>query len=516
MKKLTKLVAILMAFMLVMLPTFALADTQVAKEQATMTLVKDDKADVKFGKYGEFTKSKSDFNATNKTIDITLTVKNNAEKAKQLPGEVVLLIDSSGSMDKNKVTIDGTEMTRKQAVLSAANTLINKLYEIKPDIKIGIAEYATAKDAAKRGTMDDAFVNTALTSNKDTVTSGLSNVGKHDFFTQTDIEAGIDTAKSMFSKDTTSKKYIILLTDGIPNVSLGKYASEDKHLYYYEREQFDATKKALTDATSKGYNIISGLIDMLTDTVENSVTLKESNSTSTDEEIQNMTKKEAVEYIFGTQDAPTTGMVFNVADKNIITVISENIFDALVGEVYSLTDINIDDVIPDNIYNNFNVSFISFESSVKGKGNKIDTTAPDIEYNLVHDKAAGSDTAKMWDAKYTAKNKTINLKLDVLDPQETCTLVYRLTLKDKFSSDILDKDLPTNKNVTINYSENGKAGTPVTTPKCPAVKLTIPKVAKPIPQTGTKANTIILSVVVLGTVLAIAIVSIVNYKKNSL
>lgn len=150
MKKLTKLVAILMAFMLVMLPTFALADTQVAKEQATMTLVKDDKADVKFGKYGEFTKSKSDFNATNKTIDITLTVKNNAEKAKQLPGEVVLLIDSSGSMDKNKVTIDGTEMTRKQAVLSAANTLINKLYEIKPDIKIGIAEYATAKDAAKK------------------------------------------------------------------------------------------------------------------------------------------------------------------------------------------------------------------------------------------------------------------------------------------------------------------------------------------------------------------------------
>ena len=495
MKKVVSIVAIFIISMLI--SSSVMAATTYKKSDATMKLVKDEVCDINFGKYGHFNKKKANIDLKNKVIDIDLTVVNDQEKLEKAAGEVVLLIDSSGSMEKNKVVVDGETITRREAILKAADLLVNKLYKSNDKMKIGIAEYAfynapvgsTAEEIAKQGTLEDAYINTKLTSNKETVLAGLKNVGKHDFAKRTDIEAGIKVAESMFSKDDTSKKFIVMLTDGIPNVSLGIWNNpEDNSLRYYEREQFDATKKALVDAQKAGYNIISCLIDMYSDSEANLVKLGQAEgetepgagSTSKENEILNMTKKDATKYIFGTASNPTAGKLYYIDDRKIMSTVSEDIYnDLVIVNKYALTDIVIKDVIPENVNSNF-----TYQQLTQPKVGKV-----------TFDKAS----------------RTITWTIPVLEPGVTDTFRYRLTLNETIDGSIVGINLPTNQDVEITYKENDVPGEPKHNPKCPVVLLDVPA-PKDVPQTGSNTWVIVGSSVIIA--MLISVVSFVNMKKN--
>ena len=75
MKKLLK--CSLIFVIAILFSTTVFAGTPVSSGDATMSLVKDEKAELKFGQYGTFEKAKSNIDTTNKTIDITLKVTNN-------------------------------------------------------------------------------------------------------------------------------------------------------------------------------------------------------------------------------------------------------------------------------------------------------------------------------------------------------------------------------------------------------------------------------------------------------
>ena len=112
-------------------------------------------------------------------------------------------------------------------------------------------------------------------------------------------------------------------------------------------------------------------------------------------------------------------------------------------------------------------------------------------------------------AEVNKQDNSITWTISKLDYGETATFTYRLKLKDSFDGDIIAKNLKTNKNVTINYKENGKDGEPKENDKCPVVILDVLP-SNPIPKTGT--NTFIISTLTISGVV-IAIVSIIKFKK---
>ena len=488
MKKILKCTLIFVIALL--FSTSVFAGTPVSSGDATMSLVKDEKAELKFGQYGTFEKAKSNIDTTNKTIDITLKVTNNEKPGEDQTttalkaGEVVFLIDGSRSMKVNEVTVNGTTTTREAIVINAAKQLAQKLFAANSDIKIGVVEFATSTTSSEQGTDADAKkITSSLATTLDDVNTALDTVSSDTMGSMTDLEAGLDVAESLLSTTSTSndKKYIITLTDAIPNVAIGVTPQSDGTGFTsaYDEKVFTPTKNKLVALKNSGINVMSLLINM------------------TDDEIQlstmdpKPTYKEVAEEIFGTTTEPTAGPVYYVDDETATETITNSIYNDLLETTtikasykYKLTDIVIKDTIPQNIVDNFDFSYV---------------TAPNI--GTISNAINTSDNSITWN-------------IPELNPGETATVTYRLSLKNQFDSDILNIDLPTNTNVTIDYKENGTDGPQVSSDKCPVVKLTTesPKTPDNIPKTGTNETQIFVLIIIVA---AIGTISYILYRKNN-
>ena len=230
MKRFVRLISIMIVSVL-LFSTTVFAGSPVASGDAKMKLVEDNKATLTFGKYGWFEKKMEAIDTINKTVDLSLTVKNNAEKAQAKAGQVVLLIDNSWSMSDpdNNVTVNGKETSRKQLVIDSAKKLVNELYEANSEIEIGVVEFATSKDTSKWGTMNDAkTITTKLTNKKEDALTAIATVEADTMDTRTDIQAGLRAANNLLkaSKKDLSQ-YIVVLTDAIPNVVLNGEIIDD-------------------------------------------------------------------------------------------------------------------------------------------------------------------------------------------------------------------------------------------------------------------------------------------------
>ena len=490
-----------------------------AKGDATMSLVKDEIASGTFGEqnYGSYRKEKVNFDAAKKIIDIKLTVTNNApepssheeEIPNDLPGEIVYLIDISNSMTVNEVTINGQTVSRKQAVVDAAKILTDKLFAQNKDLKVGVVGYATStqqRDPDERGTLKDAKVFTeSLVSTKEAANTAFDTAASTTMGATTDIQMGLRAAEGLFTNSTTAKKYIVLLTDGIPNVAEGvtprtypEGSGQQGFESAYDMDVFNPTKTEVKGLASKGINLVSILIHM-TDTELPISTMTEGEMRTMYEAIgkdisqagEKPTYLDVSKYIFGTTSSPIAGSVYYIPnDEDIYQYITEEVYDSLIGEPtkktvvdvpeYVLEDIVLKDYFPANIVANFDKS----ELVAASKGtitSKIDT----------------SDNSITW-------------TIGDLKPGETATYTYRLTLKDTFDSSIIGKNLPTNEKITITYKENDKDGKPVEDTRCPVVILDVtPK--KDIPQTGE--NTILYVGLAIIAVASIAVVSKVKSRK---
>ncbi len=470
MKKYFKITSLLIILLLISSVCFAA--NPVAKGDATMSLVKDDKVTTTFGKYGEFEKKMVQIDTTNKTIDISLTARNNEQLAEDKAGEVVLLVDTSNSMSTNKVSVNGEEMSRKDLVLDATEALIEKLLNSNKDIKIGVVEFATSTDPAQEGTEDDAkIVTESLTNDKDVLASAISSVREDVLGPRTDVEIGLEKAEELLatSTNTESNKYIVVLTDAVPNTARGVTID------FYTESSADPTKNKLISLQEKGINVISMLIN---------ISEREINLTGRDENATFKTYKDVANYVFGTETSPTAGPVYYINDNEVIDTVTTQIYnDLTVIDEYVLTDIVIKDYFPKNIIENFDFAYL---------------TKPEI----------GNVTAEV-----DKNDNSITWTISELKPGEEATFTYRLSLKETFASDIVGVNLPTNENITIDYKENGTPGDQIRDNRCPVVILDVPA-KKEIPQTGS--NTTIISGSLIAIAILISSISFVNYKRNNL
>ena len=77
-------------------------------------------------------------------------------------------------------------------------------------------------DVTKEGTIEDATLMQTLTTENSDVLEAIENINDTNFGSRTNIEAGLELANRNFS-GTADKEYIILISDGVPNV--GKISS---------------------------------------------------------------------------------------------------------------------------------------------------------------------------------------------------------------------------------------------------------------------------------------------------
>lgn len=468
MKKISKIIsAILLALML--LSTTILA-TSVSSEKAKLEIVENNICTINITDTAIFEKKIVDYDLEKKQITIGLKVSNNSVAPLDKPSEIVLVIDDSKSM-KETISTGGSRM---EAVTDSAKILANELLKLDT-VKLSVVSFSTGED---EGTITDATLRTKLTNSKETVSEAINKIYE-DFLqhienddptssvgVRTDIEAGITLAAEQFT-GTCENKFIILLTDGVPNISLGN------NKILYSGATATNTKNALLKLNEEGIQILS-MMTGVTDNIETQTS---------------KTYKELAEEVFGTPEKPTVGKFYYITDSEIEETVSETILNQLVApEDDILTDIDIYDYFPQSIIDNFNFEYVILP--------KIGTVTEDIDL----------------------QNNMIVWHIDRLSYGESDSLSYKLTLKDNINTEIVGVVLNTNQKVDITtekiVNENGSKKV-ITSDVTPKIKVTLEEdktiIPEPIPQTGT---TITLYVFIGISFIACIIIGIKLYVKS--
>ena len=451
-KSTKKIIFAIIAILLVISTTCLAATT--SSEKAKLEIVENNICTIKINDFATFEKKIVDYNLEKKELTIGLSIKNTAEVVTNAPFEVVLVIDNSLSMIENKVT---TDTTRLKAVTDSAKKLTEKLFE-NENMKVAFVSFSTGDN---EGTITDAKLRTKLTSDSRAVLSSINEIATDT--TQgprTNIDAGLQVAKTCFS-ETENNKYIILLTDGVPNTAVGGPT------FTYSADTATKTKATLQSIDKEGINIISAMIGLNEAVVEPSTGL---------------TYKYLAEEVFGTNEKPTVGKFYYVPDANIEKSICETIFSNIVDTtINTLTNIDIYDYFEQEIVDNFNFEYVT--SPNWGK------VSADIDL----------------------QNNCIVWHIDELKPQTSGSLSYKLTLKDNIDSSIINLVLNTNKKVDITANEikTDDGSNVVSSTITPKVKVTLPQdttiADKNIPQTGDTIAPMIITTIALITCIIIGI-----------
>lgn len=451
-KKFKKISLAILAILIIISTTCFAATT--SSEKAKLEIVENNICTIKINDFATFEKKIVDYNLEKKELTIGLNIKNTAEVVQNAPYEVVLVIDNSLSMTENKVA---TDTTRLKAVTDSAKKLAEKLFENK-NMKVAVVSFSTGDN---EGTITDAKLRKGLTSSSTEVLSSINEIATDTKQgPRTNIDAGLQIARTCFSKEENNK-YIVLLTDGVPNTAVGGPT------FTYSADTATKTKATLQNIDKEGINIISAMIGLDENVVEPTTEL---------------TYKYLSEEIFGTSEKPTVGKFYYVQDKDIESSICETIFSNIVDTTLNtLTNIDIYDYFPQEIVDNFNFEYVA---------------SPNL--------GKVSSTIDL-------KNNSIVWHIDELKPQTSGFLSYKLTLKDKIDTSIINLVLNTNKKVDITANEikTDDGSNVVSSTVTPKVKVTLPKddtVANDvIPQTGSTNTPMIITAIVLIVCIAIGI-----------
>lgn len=394
----------------------------------TMSVVEEPTATINFGTNSIVERSVISKDLTKKEITLQLKVTNNEESLKPT-GELMLVIDNSKSMTDN---VTDTQ-TREDLVIDSAKTLINKILKDNTQLKVGAVSFSTNSDISKEGTIEDAKLVSELTNDSNKLISAISNI-EYDG-PRTNLQSGINLAKQYFSKNTdNSHKYIIVLSDGVPNVAI----NYDKN--YYSDDVIEKTKselESLSDITNNVYIMLTGISNG--DAVA-------APSTKTYNEI--------IESVFGTTENPTIGKFYYVTDDKIEDTITSDIYKNLLPISQSFTNIIVKDYFTDEIVKNFDFSYVK-NPNFGTISSKIDTTTNSIT----------------WD-------------IPELKSGETAIVQYKLKLKENFDENIINKVLDTNKKLDLTYTDYSNKTNTKTSDITPKVKLTENLPAE-LPKAGT-------------------------------
>lgn len=456
MRKLKRIASVILLILLFCSSVFA---ATTSSEKAKLEIVENNICTINITDKAVFEKKIVDYDLEKKELTIGLKVSNNAVKPLDKPSEIVLVIDNSLSMG-NSISTGGSRM---EAVSNSAKLLATELLKLDT-VKLSVVSFSTG---GNEGTITDAKLRTELTNSKDTVLNAITEIANDATGVRTNIEAGLTLASQQFS-ETCDNKFIVLLTDGVPNISLGS------NKILYSGATATNTKNALEKLDSDGIQILSMMTGVTTD-VETAQT--------------NKTFKELAEEIFGTPEEPTVGKFYYITDDKIEETVSRTILNQLVSpEDGILTDIDIYDYFPQEIINNFNFEYVTLPT--------LGTVSEDIDL----------------------QNNMIVWHIDSLGYGESDTLSYKLTLKDNIDEAIVGVVLNTNEKVDITtekiLDENGQKKV-ITSDVTPKVKVTLAvdttKAPDPIPQTG---STITLTVIIGVALVACIVIGTKLYLNN--
>lgn len=415
-------IAIFLLIMIISTNVFASANVK-------MEIVEDNICTIKLNEESEFEKKIISSDLENHEVTLQLKISNNAKKI--IPeGELILVIDSSSSMNE----IAEGETTRKDLVLKSANTLVEGLLAANPtSLEIGIVTFSSNSEKNEQGFLDvgtaiDAQKVCDFTNNVESLKDKISKIEGTGQYTN--LDAGLQLANSQFTEKETNK-YMIILTDGVPNLAVGK------------NELFSAEGIAQTKTTLASMSKVE-IITMLTG-IEDEDAYPIGNE---------YTYGQIIEEVFGTEETPTNGMFYNIQDSEIEETITNKIYRELLPVEKTLENITIIDYIPQYIVDNFDVS-INEESS-------------NLSVTISED------------------NKTITWKVDKLRPEETKNLKFDLKLKEKFNEKIIGEILDTNEKVDITFDDFDGTNKSDSSDVTPKIKLTDITVAPEIiPEAGS-------------------------------
>lgn len=415
--KISKIKFLTIAILLITLITTI---SNASYDDVTMSVLEEPTCTINFGTKSYVERSVLSKDLDNKEITLQLKVINNEESLKPT-GEIMLVIDNSTSMldpvYENK--------TRQDLVIDSAKTLITNLLEDNTKLKIGAVSFSTNSDPSKMGTIEDAKIVSELTNDTNTLISSISSIQYNGG--QTNLDAGISLAKQYFTNETdNAHKYMIVLTDGVPNVAINHKAP------YYSEDVFTKTKSELQSLS----NITDNIIVMLTGIVNGDETIKGAPT--------EITYNQVVNKVFGSTENPTIGKFYYVTDDKIEETIKSNIYNDLLPISLSYSDLKVVDYFPQEIVDNFDFSYVK-EPNIGEISSSIDTSTNSITWNIPE-----------------------------LKSREIAIVQYKLKLKNNYDDDIIDKILDTNTKLDLTYTDYSNLTDTKTSDITPKVKLTEP------------------------------------------
>lgn len=391
----------------------------------TMTVVEEPVCTIELGENSKFEKKLIEKNLNNKEVTLQLQVTNNETSIKPT-GEIMLVLDNSDSMQN----ATSTGEIRKDLVFKSAQALVSNLLEDNSQLQIGVVSFSTNTDVSKEATIEDASIVSSLSNSATELNNAISNIEANG--PRTDLQAGLLLASQQFSEEDNNK-YIIVLTDGVPNVAI------DSNNPYYSDTAIAQTKEQLQTLENDGIQITTMLTGIDDESyVPNGVT---------------KSFGEIIEEIFGTPENPTVGNFYYVTDDQIETTITDNIYNDLVPVSQTLTNIIIKDYFPEEIINNFDFAYVS-----------------DANIGKISAEVNTSDNSITWTIPELASG-------------QTATVQYTLKLKENFDSSIVDKILDTNEKVDITYNDFDGTEQSKTSDVTPKLRLTEPPAV--LPKAGT-------------------------------
>ncbi len=399
----------------------------------TMSVVEEPICTIELGENSKFEKKLIAKDLANKEVTLQLQV-TNQEKAELSNAEIVFVIDNSNSMTEAATST----ATRSELIKSSAKTFITNLLKSSHDLKIGAVSFSTSSKKNEEGfttlgTIEDATKLSDLTNDTAALTQAIDGItyAEELVASYTNLEAGLTLGNSLFSSEKNNK-YLIILTDGIPNVIL------DQNAVKYDDKTISATKQRYSDLTSAGVKTITLLSG-----------IREGDDSVND----TYTYNQYIEQIWGTPSNPLNGEFYYVTDDAIEKTITEDIYSSFIPKQKTLKNITVVDYFPAEIIQNFDFAYVT-EANIGTISSKVDTT-----------------------------NNSITWTIPELASGKTATVQYKLKLKENFDSSIVNKILNTNQKVDIKYTDFDEKEQDKTSNISPKIKLTEPPAV--LPKAGT-------------------------------
>lgn len=408
-----------------------------------MEVVEEPVCTIQIGENSKFEKKLINKDLTNKEVTLQLQVTNEEENSKPT-GELMLVLDNSDSMNDLVDPDNEQSESRKDLIFESSKTLVSNLLEGNDNLQIGIVSFSSNVDSSQEGTSADANVVAALSNNATELNNAISNIEANG--PRTDLDAGITLASKQFT-ETDNNKYMIVLTDGVPNIAL-EYNNP-----YYSDDVINTTKAKLQQLENEGINITT-MLTGIDDEDYTPINIEK-------------TFGEIINEIFGTEENPTTGNFYYVTDDEVEETITNDIYNSLLPVSQSYKNIVIKDYFPQEIIDNFEFAYVS------------DTNIGEIS------------------AEVDPTDNSITWTIPELASGQTATVQYTLKLKEDFDSSIVDKLLDTNEKVDITYKDFNNKDQSQTSDVTPVLRLTEPPAVLPKAGMTTILITVGVAVVAL-------------------